>query len=124
MTYHVWIWKTVLRCGDLIMPPMCMTFDCCAVQNELDHSVMLVGYGTTDSEYGSSSVGEDYWGIKNEWSAYWGDGGYVRISRDHHGCGIVSDAVYAIVEPTDSHHSKHGQHSHRLQRADPRIMEA
>jgi len=31
---------------------------------------MLVGYGTTDSEYGSSSVGEDYWLVKNEWCAW------------------------------------------------------
>lgn len=85
---------------------------------------MLVGYGTTDSEYGSSSVGEDYWEIKNEWSAFWGDGGYIRISRDHHGCGIVSDAVYAIVETTDSRHSKHGKQYQKLQRAEPWIMEA
>lgn len=29
---------------------------------------------------------------------FWGDRGYVHISRDHHGCGIASDAIYAVVE--------------------------
>lgn len=32
---------------------------------------------------------------------YWGDGGYVHISRDHHGCGIASDAIFAIVDRND-----------------------
>lgn len=60
-------------------------------QDDLDHSVMLVGYGTTEG-------GKDYWTVKNSWSRFWGDRGYVHISRDHHGCGIASDAIYAIVD--------------------------
>ena len=35
---------------------------------------------------------------RNSWSRYWGDKGYVHISRDHHGCGIATDAIYAIVD--------------------------
>ena len=31
-------------------------------------------------------------------STYWGDGGYIKISRDNHGCGVVTDASYAVVE--------------------------
>jgi cathepsin L len=60
-------------------------------QDELDHSVMLVGYGSTEG-------GKDYWTVKNSWSRFWGDKGYVHISRDHHGCGIATDAIYAVVD--------------------------
>lgn len=59
--------------------------------DELDHSMMLVGYGTDEH-------GEDYWLIKNSWSANWGDNGYVKVSRDNHGCGASTDAVYAVVD--------------------------
>ena len=89
-----------------------------------DHSVMLVGYGSTRE-------GKDYWTIKcgagacvympgfsqhisqhssrhaslvacrNSWSKYWGDSGYIKISRDHHGCGVTTDAIYAEVDAGD-----------------------
>lgn len=58
---------------------------------DLDHSVMLTGYGTTKD-------GKDYWTVKNSWSKYWGAHGYVHISRDHHACGIMTDAIYAVVD--------------------------
>ncbi len=32
---------------------------------------------------------------------YWGEHGYVHISRDHHACGITTDAIYAVVEQND-----------------------
>jgi cathepsin L len=57
---------------------------------DLDHSMMLVGYGT-------DSAG-DYWLIKNSWSRRWGDDGYVKIARDGHGCGASSDALYVVVD--------------------------
>lgn len=59
--------------------------------DDLDHSMMLVGYGT-DPDHGP------YWLIKNSWSKHWGDEGYIKISRSGHGCGASSDAVYAIVD--------------------------
>jgi len=48
----------------------------------LDHAVLLVGYGT-DSRAGS------YWIIKNSWSAQWGDRGYIRLSKGNNMCGVA-----------------------------------
>ena len=36
--------------------------------------------------------------IKNSWSRHWGDGGYVKVARDGHGCGAASDAMYVIAD--------------------------
>jgi Papain family cysteine protease len=35
--------------------------------------------------------GLPYYLVKNEWSAYWGDHGYIQISRDKD-CGISTEA--------------------------------
>lgn len=35
--------------------------------DDLDHAVLLVGYGTCPV------TGKGYWLIKNSWSTYWGD---------------------------------------------------
>ena len=61
----------------------------------LDHGVLVVGYGT------DSSVG-DYWKVKNSWGPDWGEQGYIRIGRgskfDPAGeCGILMDPSYPVV---------------------------
>jgi len=58
---------------------------CKSDNDDLDHAVLAVGYGTQD--------GKDYWLIKNSWSTHWGMMGYVKISRDKNLCGVATDAV-------------------------------
>jgi len=58
---------------------------------ELDHCAGLVGYGTDEK------TGEDYWLIRNSWSKYWGEAGFMRISRGHNRCGVETTPIYPII---------------------------
>jgi len=54
--------------------------------NDLDHTVLAVGYGTEN--------GQDYWIIKNSWSTHWGDEGYVKMSMLNNNCGVSTTPTY------------------------------
>lgn len=64
--------------------PECSTED-------LDHAVVLVGYGTTWN-------GTDYWLLRNSWSDQWGLDGYFRLTRKGNDCGITTNPVMAVVD--------------------------
>jgi len=57
----------------------------------LDHGVLLVGYGTwTD--------GTAYWKVKNSWGSSWGMDGYILIERsDADLCGVLDAASYPTL---------------------------
>ena len=60
---------------------------------QLNHAVVMVGYGTdTDS-------GLDYWLVRNSWGTTWGDNGFVRIAAvEGKGiCGINGEVYYPTI---------------------------
>ena len=40
----------------------------------INHAVSVVGYG--------SQSGIRYWNVRNSWGPSWGDGGYIKMTRD------------------------------------------
>lgn len=52
-------------------------FDSCSYDSlDIDHVVVLVGYGTDEDS------GLDYWLIRNSWSPSWGEQGFIRLKRE------------------------------------------
>lgn len=58
--------------------------------SDLDHQVLAVGYGTI--------LGHKYWLIKNSWSTYWGNDGYVLMSQLDNNCGVLTSPTFPIIE--------------------------
>merc|ERR1711881_417978 len=55
--------------------------------SQIDHAVTLTGFGTDEH-------GTGYYTIRNSWSTYWGDQGYIKIARGDLDCAVSSEAGY------------------------------
>ncbi|CAM9717187.1 unnamed protein product [Phaeothamnion confervicola] len=73
---------------------------------DLDHGVLLVGYGTTDPAAGMAAeiAGTPYWKVKNSWGTSWGKQGYLLLERGNPQeggeCGVLMDAIFpTLVSP-------------------------
>jgi len=58
--------------------------ECAQVSQDIDHSVVVVGYGT-------DAVNGPYWLIKNSWSASFANGGYINVARGINCAGLCGD---------------------------------
>lgn len=89
---------------------------CGSAFSDMNHCVEVVGYAFTDdgsnnedndNNSNSQSVSGDgqeggkregYWIIKNQWSTYWGMGGYAYVAMGDNTCGILNDMTQAYME--------------------------
>jgi hypothetical protein len=70
--------------------------DCLNGVNDLDHAVLLTGFGTHTNKNNESV---DYWQVKNSWSTLWGEDGYVRFIKDDNNiCGVATEPTYPLVQ--------------------------
>jgi len=70
-----------------------------ACGTQLDHGVLLVGYGEKD--------GVKFWKVKNSWGATWGDSGYIELERENSPdgaageCGLLRQPSYPVVKAAE-----------------------
>ncbi|KAK2151582.1 hypothetical protein LSH36_358g01013 [Paralvinella palmiformis] len=57
--------------------------------DQLDHAVLAVGFGVLN--------GQSYWLIKNSWSTYWGNDGYMLISQADNNCGVATSPTFVVI---------------------------
>jgi len=63
---------------------------CLGGEDNLNHQVLLVGYGTLNNK--------NYWLVKNSWSTYWGNDGYILIAEKGNVCGVTTMATYPLID--------------------------
>eukprot|EP01117_Protostelium_nocturnum_P005464 TRINITY_DN197_c0_g1_i3.p1 TRINITY_DN197_c0_g1~~TRINITY_DN197_c0_g1_i3.p1 ORF type:complete len:430 (+),score=132.39 TRINITY_DN197_c0_g1_i3:123-1412(+) len=61
---------------------------------EVDHAVLLVGYGVEKSLDGSAVP---YWLMKNSWGTDWAEEGYFKMLRGSNMCGITLQVTSATI---------------------------
>jgi C1A family cysteine protease len=49
---------------------------------EVNHGVVLVGYGRVDEKLRTFGHCQEYWIIRNSWGARWGEDGFFKLCAD------------------------------------------
>uniref|UniRef100_A0A0D9XF84 Cathepsin propeptide inhibitor domain-containing protein n=1 Tax=Leersia perrieri TaxID=77586 RepID=A0A0D9XF84_9ORYZ len=70
--------------------------------DDVNHGVVVVGYGEDEAVDGGGGGGGKYWIVRNSWGEEWGEEGYVRMQRDVAGvasglCGIALLPSYPVM---------------------------
>uniref|UniRef100_A0A8D8LX28 Cysteine proteinase CG12163 n=1 Tax=Cacopsylla melanoneura TaxID=428564 RepID=A0A8D8LX28_9HEMI len=73
-----------------------LKFLCKGGVNNLDHGVLIVGYGVHSYPLFTKTM--PFWSIKNSWGGKWGEQGYYRLYRGDGSCGINDMVSSAIIE--------------------------
>ena len=87
---------------------------CSDAKLEVNHGVLLVGYGKVDENDRVRGFCHEYWIIRNSWGYYWGEHGFFKLCMDGLGardkpfgaCLVNKYATWpnldgTIIEPTD-----------------------
>jgi len=64
---------------------------CAGGLSDLDHTVLAVGYAV------DPVTKQEYWIVKNSWSSYWGDQGFINIAIKDNICGVTTAPTYVLV---------------------------
>lgn len=54
----------------------------CSTGGEVNHGILLVGFGSRTNESVASGKCQDYWIIRNSWGSDWGEQGFFKICAD------------------------------------------
>ena len=86
---------------------------CSSTSSEVNHGVLLVGYGTADptdrEDQATSGKCSEYWVIRNSWGGDWGEHGFFKLCADGVGsnetplgtCLVNKYAVWPTMDKND-----------------------
>lgn len=82
---------------------------CSYTGNEVNHGVVMVGYGTVGPNDRVRGRCKEYWIIRNSWGPNWGEEGFLRICADGAGtkktpygtCLVNKYATWPTMDPSD-----------------------
>merc|ERR1712242_593584 len=65
-----------------------------------DSSFQSYAEGVYTGCSGTDETDGDYWLVKNSWSEWWGDNGYIKVKRGNNECGIGQVCVWGEATAT------------------------